>query len=124
MGTDHPDGRQPPALAHPPARIFVNGHVVRVGWFTADLDPHAILLLSFTAGPWNLLVIPPETDAASAARLMAAASAGTGPPMTATALMTAERARCASPRQERTGEDGRGGAFWAHGQNQQRAAGM
>ncbi|WP_371580577.1 DUF5994 family protein [Streptomyces sp. NBC_01314] len=45
-----------PAL---PSRIVVNGHVVKVGWFTSALDPHAILLLSYTAGRWNLLVIPP-----------------------------------------------------------------
>jgi hypothetical protein len=104
-----------------PPRIFVNGHVVKVGWFTAALDPHAILLLSFTAGPWNLLVIPPETGAARAARLMAAASADTVPPMTATALMAAERAHCASPE---TGQDGGAGAFSSHGPNQRHAVGM
>ncbi|WP_307841013.1 DUF5994 family protein [Streptomyces sp. GESEQ-4] len=75
-----------------PPRIFVNGHVVKVGWFTSELDPHKILLLSYTAGRWDLLVIPPETSAPSAARLMAAASASTGPQLTATALMTAEQA--------------------------------
>ncbi|WP_327718315.1 DUF5994 family protein [Streptomyces sp. NBC_00490] len=80
-----------------PPRIYVNGHVVKVGWFTSELDPHAIVLLSFTAGRWNLLVVPPETGAPSAARLMAAASADTGPRVTATALMTAERARQEHP---------------------------
>jgi hypothetical protein len=75
-----------------PRKIFVNGHVVKVGWFTSELDPHKILLLSYTAGRWDLLVIPPETSAPSAARLMAAASASTGPQLTATALMTAEQA--------------------------------
>lgn len=74
-----------------PSRIFVNGHVVQVGWLTSALDPHAILLRSYTAGRWNLLVVPPETGARSAAWLMAAASADTGPPMTASALMTTER---------------------------------
>lgn len=73
-----------------PPRFFVNGHVVKVGWFTSELDPHAILLLSYTAGNWNLLVIPPETGARPAARLMAAASADTDAPLTATALMTRE----------------------------------
>jgi hypothetical protein len=74
-----------------PRRIFVNGQVVKVGWFTSELDPHKILLLSGTAGPWDLLVIPPETPGTSAARLMAAASAGTAPRSTASALMAAER---------------------------------
>ncbi|WP_175647512.1 DUF5994 family protein [Streptomyces cyaneochromogenes] len=76
-----------------PPRIFVNGHVVKVGWFTTELDPHGIVLLSYSAGRWDLLVVPPETSASSAARLMAAASADTGPPMTATGLLTAEQAR-------------------------------
>ncbi|MEO3754976.1 DUF5994 family protein [Streptomyces sp. B6B3] len=72
-----------------PQRIFVNGRVVKVGWFTTELDPHKILLLSGTSGCWDLLVIPPEATAPSAARLMAAASASTAPQSTATALMTA-----------------------------------
>ncbi|MGW0821736.1 DUF5994 family protein [Streptomyces sp. NPDC002845] len=82
-----------------PPKIFVNGHMVKVGWFTLEFDPHKILLLSSTAGRWDLLVVPPETDAPSAARLMAAAS--TGPPMTATALMTAEQALHSSPTADR-----------------------
>ncbi|MFF7278672.1 DUF5994 family protein [Streptomyces griseorubiginosus] len=73
-----------------PQRIFVNGHVVKVGWFTTELDPHKILLLSGTSGRWDLLVIPPEVSAPSAARLMTAASASTAPQPTATALLTAE----------------------------------
>ncbi|MEV7075115.1 DUF5994 family protein [Streptomyces sp. NPDC091972] len=73
-----------------PQRIFVNGNVVKVGWFTTELDPHKILLLSGTSGRWDLLVIPPEVGAPSAARLMTAASAGTAPQATATALLTAE----------------------------------
>ncbi|MFI9760931.1 DUF5994 family protein [Streptomyces sp. NPDC051963] len=81
-----------------PPRIFVNGHVVKVGWFTSALDPHMILLLSCTAGRRDLLVIPPETGAPSAGRLMTAAStsASTGPQLTATALMTEEPGYCAS----------------------------
>lgn len=74
-----------------PPRLVVNGHVVKVGWLTSELDPHQIVLLSYTAGRWNLFVIPPETDAPSAARLMATASADTGPPITTTGLMTEER---------------------------------
>nr|WP_263972651.1 DUF5994 family protein [Streptomyces resistomycificus] len=87
------DARHRPTL---PPTILVNGHQVKVGWSTSEPDPHAILLLSHTAGRWNLLVIPPETAAASAARLMTAASADTGRPTTATALMAAERARSGS----------------------------
>ncbi|WP_369273928.1 DUF5994 family protein [Streptomyces sp. R11] len=105
-----------------PPRIFVNGHVVKVGWFTSELDPHGITLLSYTAGRWDLLVIPPETGASSAARLMAAASADTGPQTTATALMTAERARHA--RGATAGEGGSGRALSAQGRNRQRAVGM
>lgn len=75
-----------------PSRVPVNSHVVKVGWFTTELDPHKILLLSHTTGSWNLLVIPPETSAPAAGRLMAAASESSGPPMTASALMAAEHA--------------------------------
>jgi hypothetical protein len=91
-----------------PRQILVNGHVVKVGWFTSELDPHKILLLSSTAGRWDLLVIPPETSAPSAARLMAAASASTGPRLTATALMTADQADDTSSSYEATtGRPGR-----------------
>ncbi|MER6162327.1 DUF5994 family protein [Streptomyces sp. NPDC001868] len=57
-----------------PRKVPVAGHVVKVGWFLPEQDPHELLLLSYRTGRWNLLVIPPETSAASAARLMAAAS--------------------------------------------------
>ncbi|MEU9538189.1 DUF5994 family protein [Streptomyces mirabilis] len=73
-----------------PSRVPVNGHVLKVGWFTTELDPHKIMLLSHTTGSWNLLVIPPETNAPAAARLMAAASDSTRPQTTASALMAAE----------------------------------
>ncbi|MFD7476286.1 DUF5994 family protein [Streptomyces sp. NPDC059837] len=75
-----------------PSRVPVNGHMVRVGWFTTDLDPHKILLLSHTTGSWNLLVIPPETSAPAADRLMTAASDNSLPPTTASTLMAAEHA--------------------------------
>ncbi|WP_151476958.1 DUF5994 family protein [Streptomyces albicerus] len=81
-----------------PRKVHVNGHVVNVGWFTSELDPHKILLMSYTVGRWDLLVIPPESDASSAARLMAAAGgAGADPLTTATALITAEHALHGSP---------------------------
>ncbi|WP_239014828.1 DUF5994 family protein [Streptomyces sp. CdTB01] len=75
-----------------PRRVPVDGHLVKVGWFTPEIDPHKLLLLSYGTGRWDLLIIPPETGAQSAARLMAAAS-DDGPPMTASALIAADEAR-------------------------------
>jgi hypothetical protein len=75
----------------------VNGHIVKVGWFTPEIDPHKLLLLSYGAGRWDLLIIPPETGAESAARLMAAASGHDGPPLTASALIAADEARHGVP---------------------------
>ncbi|MEV1062773.1 DUF5994 family protein [Streptomyces sp. NPDC050263] len=97
-----------------PPRILVNGHAVKVGRFTSELDPHAILLLSYTAGSWNLLVIPPETGARSAARLLAAASADTGAPLTATVLMAAERTRAGNRDGREAGKGGGDGARSSH----------
>ncbi|MCX5266398.1 DUF5994 family protein [Streptomyces sp. NBC_00199] len=57
-----------------PRTVPVSGHVVKVGWFLPEQDPHELLLLSYRVGRWNLLVVPPRTDATSAAWLMAAAS--------------------------------------------------
>ncbi|MGS2590352.1 DUF5994 family protein [Streptomyces hebeiensis] len=57
-----------------PRKVPVHGHVVHVGWFEAEQDPHKLLLLSYTVGRWDLLVIPPETEPATAARLMATAT--------------------------------------------------
>ncbi|GAA3800738.1 DUF5994 family protein [Streptomyces coacervatus] len=75
-----------------PRKVPVNGHIVKVGWFTPEIDPHK-LLLSYGTGRWDLLIIPPETGAESAARLMAAASDYDGPPLTASALIAADEAR-------------------------------
>jgi hypothetical protein len=76
-----------------PRKVPVNGHVVKVGWFTPEIDPHKLLLLSYGTGRWDLLIIPPETGAESAARLMAAASEHDGPPLTASELIAADEAR-------------------------------
>ncbi|MGW3019773.1 DUF5994 family protein [Streptomyces longwoodensis] len=76
-----------------PHEIPVGGHVVKAGWFTPEIDPHKLLLLSYGTGRWDLLVIPPETETKSAARLMAAASDYDGPPLTASALMAADETR-------------------------------
>ncbi|MFJ5995912.1 DUF5994 family protein [Streptomyces sp. NPDC092370] len=79
-----------PVLPH---KVPVDGHTVKVGWFTPEIDPHKLLLLSYRTGRWDLLVIPPETGAESAARLMAAASGRDGLPLTASALIAADEAR-------------------------------
>ncbi|MHB9753007.1 DUF5994 family protein [Streptomyces sp. BYX5S] len=76
-----------------PRKVTVHDRVLKVGWFTPELDPHKLLLLSYGTSRFDLLVIPPETAAASAARLMAAACDTAGPPLTATALIAAETAR-------------------------------
>ncbi|MFF7937699.1 MULTISPECIES: DUF5994 family protein [unclassified Streptomyces] len=76
-----------------PRKVPVGGHVVKVGWFTPEIDPHKLLLLSYGTGRWDLLIIPPETGAESASRLMAAASGHDGPPLTASALIAAEETR-------------------------------
>ncbi|MGW7367267.1 DUF5994 family protein [Streptomyces sp. NPDC054841] len=72
-----------------PRKVPVAGHTVHVGWFKGEQDPNKLILLSYTAGRWDLLVIPPETGAAAAARLMAAAAIPGGL-ATASALMASE----------------------------------
>ncbi|WP_369186103.1 DUF5994 family protein [Streptomyces sp. R08] len=57
-----------------PRRVPVEEHVVKVGWFLGEQDPHQLLLLSYRTARWDLLVVPPETDPATAAWLMTAAS--------------------------------------------------
>ena len=57
-----------------PRKVPVTGHIVHVGWFAAEQDPNKLILLSYTVGRLDLLVIPPETEPAVAARLMAAAA--------------------------------------------------
>ncbi|MER7900104.1 DUF5994 family protein [Streptomyces sp. NPDC096046] len=76
-----------------PQKVPVDGHTVKVGWFTPEIDPHKLLLLSYGTGRWDLLVVPPEAGAESAARLMAAASGRDGLPLTASALIAADEAR-------------------------------
>ncbi|RPE40803.1 hypothetical protein EDD90_3870 [Streptomyces sp. Ag109_O5-1] len=79
-----------------PRRVPAHGHVVHVGWFEAEQDPHKLLLLSYTVGRWDLLVIPPETAPATAARLMATAT-DPARSLTATGLIhEAERFRAAA----------------------------
>lgn len=79
-----------------PRKVPVQGHVVHVGWFGAEQDPHKLLLLSYAVGRWDLLVIPPETEPATAARLMATAT-DPSRSLTATGLIhEAERFRAAA----------------------------
>ncbi|WP_236655882.1 DUF5994 family protein [Streptacidiphilus jiangxiensis] len=75
-----------------PREVSAQGHVVKVGWFTTEQDPHKLLLLSYRIGRWDLLVVPPRTSQASAARLMAAAADPAGAP-SASALIAAEDGR-------------------------------
>ncbi|WP_323179419.1 DUF5994 family protein [Streptomyces sp. NBC_00452] len=69
------------------------GRVTRVAVNPAlrPVVPHTPLLLSSHTGRRDLLVIPPETDAASAARLMTAVSDHGDQPLTASALVAADR---------------------------------
>ncbi|WP_051837411.1 DUF5994 family protein [Streptomyces sp. NRRL F-2580] len=71
-----------------PPKVPVAGHTVHVGWFT-EQDPDKLIVLSYTVGRWDLLVVPPQTAPAAAARLMAAASVP-GSVLTAGALIAAE----------------------------------
>ncbi|MEU9350162.1 DUF5994 family protein [Streptomyces griseoloalbus] len=57
-----------------PRKVPVAGHTVHVGWFADEQDPNKMILFSYTVGRLDLLVIPPETEPAAAARLMAAAT--------------------------------------------------
>ncbi|MER5518625.1 DUF5994 family protein [Streptomyces sp. NPDC002763] len=79
-----------------PRKVPVAGHVVKVGWFLAEQDPHELLLLSYRVGRWNLLVIPPETEPVSAAWLMAAASDPLGTSTASRLMEEAARLRTVS----------------------------
>ncbi|MFZ3495934.1 DUF5994 family protein [Streptomyces sp. 5.8] len=73
-----------------PHTVPADGRTLHVGWFTGQ-DPDKLILLSYTVGRWDLLVIPPETEPAAAARLMAAAAIP-GSDLTASVLMANEAA--------------------------------
>ncbi|GAA1145901.1 hypothetical protein F4556_003714 [Kitasatospora gansuensis] len=57
-----------------PQRIPVAGHTVHAGWFTTEQDEHTIMVCSYAPHRLNLLVVPPQTDTADAARLMTEAA--------------------------------------------------
>ncbi|MGW0582360.1 DUF5994 family protein [Streptomyces sp. NPDC002920] len=79
-----------------PRKVSVAGRVVKVGWFLAEQDPHELLLLSYRSGRWNLLVVPPLTDPASAAWLMTAASDPLGTSTASRLMEEAARLRTVS----------------------------
>ncbi|WP_328439155.1 DUF5994 family protein [Streptomyces sp. NBC_00444] len=72
-----------------PRTLPVTGHTVTATWYTSGLDPHTIRLFSYGAGRWDLLVVPPQSGAGAAARLMTAA-ADPALRLTGTALMATE----------------------------------
>ncbi|MFJ2822955.1 DUF5994 family protein [Streptomyces toxytricini] len=88
----------PPA----PYRLSVGGHAVHLGWFTGQATD-TMVLLSYSLDRCDLLVIPPETEPASAARLMAAASTP-GNVHTTDTLMADEDATGRRLREEPAGE--------------------
>ncbi|RKT05556.1 hypothetical protein BX286_3556 [Streptomyces sp. 3211.6] len=71
-----------------PHKVAWDGRTLHVGWFT-EQDPDKLILLSYTVGRWDLLVIPPESEPAAAARLMSAAAIP-GSVLTAGVLMANE----------------------------------
>ncbi|MET3987132.1 DUF5994 family protein [Streptomyces sp. PvR034] len=73
-----------------PHTVRMDGRTLHVGWFT-EQNADTLILLSFTVGRWDLLVIPPETEPAAAARLMSAAAIP-GSVLTADVLMANEAA--------------------------------
>jgi len=72
-----------PSLPH---HVRTGTHTVRVGWYDSEQDPYEITLFSYEINRWDLLVVPPETDPDTAARLMASAS-GAGNRKSADALV-------------------------------------
>ncbi|WP_327251453.1 DUF5994 family protein [Streptomyces sp. NBC_01244] len=93
-----------------PHKVPVAGHAVHVGWFT-EQDPDKLILFSYTVGRWDLLVVPPQTAPAAAARLMAAAAVP-GSVLTARALIAAEAVigRIPDLRNREDAWEGEGGA--------------
>ncbi|WP_405437933.1 DUF5994 family protein [Streptomyces avidinii] len=107
-----------------PHTVAVAGRTMHVGWFT-EQDPDKLILLSYTVGRWDLLVIPPETEPAAAARLMAAAAIP-GSVLTAGVLMANEaaigRGTRDAQRQEAGWEDEGGACMSPFGNSMSRTA--
>lgn len=75
-----------------PCDLPTTGHTVKAAWFASGFDLYTIRLYSYGVGRWDLLVVPPGTEAAAAARLMTAA-ADPALHLTASALVAAEQHR-------------------------------
>jgi hypothetical protein len=60
-----------------PGRLLVANHVIRLRRESGSRDRHTVCLLSPGRGRRDLLVVPPEVDAADAEHLMAAAATAT-----------------------------------------------
>ncbi|EFL16131.1 DUF5994 family protein [Streptomyces sp. C] len=86
-----------------PRTVRFDGRTVHVGWFT-EQGPDKLILLSYTVGRWDLLVVPPETGPAAAARLMSAAVIP-GSVLTAATLMANEAAISRGIREALSEED-------------------
>ncbi|MEV4944322.1 DUF5994 family protein [Streptomyces sp. NPDC053755] len=86
-----------------PHKVPATGHLVHVGWFT-EQDPDKVILLSYTVGRCDLLVIPPETEPAAAARLMTVAAVPGGA-LPAGVLMSDEGTTGRRMREARSRED-------------------
>ncbi|MEU9296147.1 DUF5994 family protein [Streptomyces sp. NPDC048266] len=86
-----------------PHKVAVPGHTVHVGWFT-EQDPDKVILLCYSVGRCDLLVVPPGTEPGAAARLMAAAALPGGV-RTAGVLMSDEASTGPRARDARGGED-------------------
>ncbi|WP_326772638.1 DUF5994 family protein [Streptomyces sp. NBC_01445] len=86
-----------------PHKVPISGHTVHMGWFT-ELDPDKLILLSYTVGRFDLLVIPPGTEPAAAARLLTAAAIPGGV-LTAGVLMSDEAETGRRIRDARSSED-------------------
>ncbi|MDX3850328.1 DUF5994 family protein [Streptomyces sp. AK02-01A] len=95
VAMDGPWGRITRVLVNPthwpvvPRTIQLPERALHIGWFAAEQDPDMIILRSYSVGRWDLLVIPPETSATAAARLMTAAAAPDNR-LTASALLARE----------------------------------
>jgi Family of unknown function (DUF5994) len=94
-----------------PKKVQVTGHVVKVGWFRPELDPDNLLLLSYTTGRWDLLVIPPQTSPAAADRLMTAA-ADPHNTLKGSQLIAAETSRAATEARDAAETDTEWEATW------------
>ena len=57
-----------------PQEVMAPGHVIEVALSDDDAETHAITVDCGTVGRWELLVVPPDEPADTAARLLTAAS--------------------------------------------------